>query len=1098
MPTQKEACFDRDVLHRFLDERLEAGEESQVLSHIGSCESCREALGELAGNESVWSDIQDHLAESSVEDAAEQDAMKDQQRALRAVKGMLAPTDNPEMMGRIGPYEVCGVIGRGSSGIVVKALDPRLNRNVAIKLLAPVYSNIGSSRRRFEREGRAVASLNNPHVIPIHAVLDFQGTPYIVMQYLPDGSLQQRIDKMGPLSTREVACVGMQIAKGLAAAHEAGIVHRDVKPANVLLESGVDSAMVTDFGLARVVDEATMTRSGSISGTPQYMSPEQARGESVDPRSDLFSLGSVMYTASTGHSPFRAETVFGVIKRVCDNDPRPLRESNPDVAEWMAAFIDKLHAKKCDDRFESAQQVAELLHQELGHLQNPTLIQKPSRSWWEKPVAVPALSSEAKPKMNVSKPRGGSRPSAWKFLTIGASLLIVAGATALTMSGFLGGEGDSSNGVFSMVTASNTPGEGGNMSLLELTQLENDRLPRFDNTIETTIDVQAGGQLFLRTNLGTVNVSTHDKPTVEMKLKHTVAAQDKETAAKIFKALKMNYAIDADEVEGELGKGKDAVIIATFPTKKLTQEEIAAATNLEELKDELQIRNNSHYRNAEFELFVPETFSLDLVTSAGPVTASDIDGTVKILTHGGHVETGNVGSDTRIETHGGHIVVLDVDGEFFAMTHGGQVSVGHVSGSVEVMSHGGKIEIAEADGTVKAESRGGRISVVKAHGAVEAEAHAGRVAVNFVEQPQGKSNLLSYSGSVQVGYVEGIGFNIDASSSNGKISGPFLEKSVTQLKQYQLNGGTAKLAIKSDNGSIKFKDVDADELDRQIEDLQESREVETAQRVFQKGYDLHMSGKIDEAIEAHQEAAQYESTRILATYNLGCAWSLKGKKDKAFKALNQAIDFGMDDLDQFEGDSDLDSLRDDERYQELISRIKALSEENELSAESGEKLTRLISRGRSMFYEEKFDNAEKLFESVLALDPENVEAVYMMGSAIHAMGRVDEALVLHKLAAESKSSVYSSKAKYNIACVHALKNETEAAIKNLKIAIKAGYVDVQHMQHDKDLKSIRDDERFEELIGLAKEIIEESADETCDDGGECDDCDDCDEKDSAF
>jgi len=144
MPSQKQACFDKEVLHRFLDESLEAGEESQVTSHIGSCEKCRQELGKLAGNETVWTEIQDHLAEPSVEDAAEHDAMKDQQRALRAVKGMLAPTDNPEMMGRIGPYEVCGVIGRGSSGIVVKALDPRLSRYVAIKLLAPVYSNIVS------------------------------------------------------------------------------------------------------------------------------------------------------------------------------------------------------------------------------------------------------------------------------------------------------------------------------------------------------------------------------------------------------------------------------------------------------------------------------------------------------------------------------------------------------------------------------------------------------------------------------------------------------------------------------------------------------------------------------------------------------------------------------------------------------------------------------------------------------------------------------------------------------------------------------------------------------------------------------------------
>jgi len=128
--------------------------------------------------------------------------------------------------------------------------------------------------------------------VPIHAVDQFQGLPYIVMQYVPGLSLLQRLDKDGPLETDEVARIGLQVAKGLAAAHKVGIVHRDVKPANVILENTIERAMVTDFGLARVADDASMTRSGTIAGTPQYMSPEQAQGESIDARSDLFSLGS--------------------------------------------------------------------------------------------------------------------------------------------------------------------------------------------------------------------------------------------------------------------------------------------------------------------------------------------------------------------------------------------------------------------------------------------------------------------------------------------------------------------------------------------------------------------------------------------------------------------------------------------------------------------------------------------------------------------------------------------------------------------------------------------------------------------------------------
>ena len=860
--------------------------------------------------------------------------------------------------------------------------------------------------------------------------------------------------------------------------------------------------MVTDFGLARVVDEATMTRSGSISGTPQYMSPEQARGESVDPRSDLFSLGSVMYTASTGHSPFRAETVFGVIKRVCDNDPRSLRESNPDIAEWMAAFIDKLHSKNRGDRFESAEQVANLLHGEIGHMQNPTLIPQPARDWCQKPVVVPAISLEAKPKESLEKPCATGNRSGWKFLAIGASLLALASVSALTLSGFYGDSGDHIEPRDMVTTTIISTGDGaGNYgSLLALTQEENERLEKFENRISTTIDVQDGGVLFLRSNLGKLNVSTHDKATVEMKLNHTVAAADKEIAAKIFKALKMNYEIDAKEIEGKLRDGKDAAIIAKFPIQKLTQKEIDAAEDLDELKDALLIRNNSHHSNAEFNLFVPETFSLDLVTSAGPIKSTEIDGSVKLTTHGGNIEisnvsgtanimshggniqAGNIGSDTNIETHGGHIVILDVDGEFLATTHGGRISARHVNGAAEAMTHGGKIEFIEASGPVKAESRGGRITILKAHDAVVAEAHAGKVEVNFVDQPKGDSKLSSHSGSVQVGYIEGIGFDIEASSSNGKISGAFLDGiRIEGSMQHELNDGTAKLQITSENGSVKFTVIKEDELDEHQDTV---NEFETAQLAFQKAYETHMAGKIDEAIELHKAAAQYESTKVLATYNLGCAWALKGEKDRAFKALNQAVDFGMDDVSQFDGDSDLDSLRDDPRYEEVISRVKAMWKKNQSSAETAKELTRLVSRGHSMFHSEKFDKSEKVFRTILELEPKNLEAAYMLSSSIHALGKLDEALELHKIVANSDSSEFASKAIYNIACICSLKKDTDGAIEHLKKAINAGFVDIQHMKHDEELANIHDDKRFEELIALAKELAKEKSDCTCEEEDE--------------
>ncbi|MFK7735975.1 MAG: protein kinase [Pirellulaceae bacterium] len=389
MATQQ--CFDIKTLKLFLNEQLIDQEENSVLEHIGSCDSCRTKLEELAGDESVWGDIHENLEDMRFDETEAHlhfEPMQDNARDLARVKSLLGPTDDPKMLGRIGHYEVVGIIGRGSAGIVVKALDSRLNRFVAIKILAPVYIENGSARRRFEREGRSIASIRDANVVPVYTVEEYQGLPFIVMQYVPGGSLQQRIDREGPLEPKEAVVVALQIARGLAAAHSRGVVHRDVKPANVLLDTGVERAMVTDFGLARVVDEATMTHSSAISGTPQYMSPEQAQGLSVDQRSDLFSLGSLMYAACTGHAPFRAETVFGVIKRVCDSQPRPIRELNPSIVPWLEALVAKLHSKNREDRFETAEEVAEILSQELAYLQSPTLSPEPKREWLPKRAMV--------------------------------------------------------------------------------------------------------------------------------------------------------------------------------------------------------------------------------------------------------------------------------------------------------------------------------------------------------------------------------------------------------------------------------------------------------------------------------------------------------------------------------------------------------------------------------------------------------------------------------------------------------------------------------------------------------------------------------------
>ena len=191
----------------------------------------------------------------------------------------LEPSDDSARLGRLGDYEIVEVIGRGGMGIVLKGHQRELNRYVAVKVLAPHLALSAAARKRFAREAQAAAAVVHPHVMAIHAVAATAKLPYLVMPFVAIESLQQRLDRNGPLDVKDVLRIGLQAASGLAAAHAQGLVHRDVKPANILLETSVERVMLIDFGLAHAVDDATLTRTGIIAGTPQYMSPEQANGE---------------------------------------------------------------------------------------------------------------------------------------------------------------------------------------------------------------------------------------------------------------------------------------------------------------------------------------------------------------------------------------------------------------------------------------------------------------------------------------------------------------------------------------------------------------------------------------------------------------------------------------------------------------------------------------------------------------------------------------------------------------------------------------------------------------------------------------------------
>lgn len=343
--------------------------------------------------------------------------------------GILQATTYPTSLGRVGTYEIMGVLGQGGMGVVLKGYEPKLNRHVAVKLLSPQLSAHLESRQRFLREAQAAAAVVHPNVVTIHAVDDGE-PPYLVMELVQGESMQDRLDRDGPFPFAEIVRVAAQIAAGLTAAHARGLIHRDIKPANILIERETGRVKLTDFGLARAANDVGLTQTGFIVGTPLYMSPEQAQGKPIDQRSDLFSLGSVLYAMCTGQPPFAAETGFAVIRRVCDDEPTPIGDLNPHIAPGLIEVIERLLQKEPALRPASVAEVVSLLEEQIITLQRgaspaPFLRQRRSqpspqagrlrwlagisglvtllicawvmRSWW--PSASPEIQPEPQPQI---------------------------------------------------------------------------------------------------------------------------------------------------------------------------------------------------------------------------------------------------------------------------------------------------------------------------------------------------------------------------------------------------------------------------------------------------------------------------------------------------------------------------------------------------------------------------------------------------------------------------------------------------------------------------------------------------------------------------
>jgi serine/threonine-protein kinase len=258
---------------------------------------------------------------------------------------------------RFGRYEILGKLGEGAMGVVHKARDPSMGRVVALKMLSAELGHDDELIQRFKREAEAIGGLNHPHIVTVYDRGEAEGHLFMVMELLEGQDLRALIDRAGVIPLADRVRILAQISEGLGYAHSRGVVHRDVKPANIMVTTS-GQVKLLDFGLARVAARETITRRGMILGTPDYMSPEQAMGKAVDPRSDIFSAGAVFYEFLTGMKPFSARTLHGVLFQIVSEDPESILTLNPEVPARLARVAHRMLEKDPEKRHASLDEVA--------------------------------------------------------------------------------------------------------------------------------------------------------------------------------------------------------------------------------------------------------------------------------------------------------------------------------------------------------------------------------------------------------------------------------------------------------------------------------------------------------------------------------------------------------------------------------------------------------------------------------------------------------------------------------------------------------------------------------------------------------------------
>jgi serine/threonine protein kinase len=361
-------CPSDETLMAFVDGDCEdTMPNDSVMNHLGLCEQCQSRLADSVASIDWWSAAAEHLSREEPEDSSMLIAipavvtpcrsgerlgfLDDSSAEDLSISDLLEPPSHPELLGRLGRYEIERLIGRGGMGLVFRAFDPQLHRVVALKMLAPHFAASKEARERFAREARAVAALTHPHLVAIHDVVTEGRLPYLVMAYVDGPSLEQRVRREGPLSFGDAVVLGRQLTAALATAHEAGLIHRDIKPANILCEASGQRAVLTDFGLVRSLDGDSMTHTGVVAGTPHYMSPEQARGVGVGQHSDLWGVGAVLYFALTGRPPFEGTHPMAVLHQVCSTAPERVNRVREGIPSDLSAIVMRLLEKSPSDRY---------------------------------------------------------------------------------------------------------------------------------------------------------------------------------------------------------------------------------------------------------------------------------------------------------------------------------------------------------------------------------------------------------------------------------------------------------------------------------------------------------------------------------------------------------------------------------------------------------------------------------------------------------------------------------------------------------------------------------------------------------------------------